>query len=191
MQYEEVARKAVYDTLHEVPRMFQIWACKQVMSIAGTNLNQSKYKDNHNPSCPSCTVCEESCEHILMCNEEGRVEALMVSIALMDKWMRNAGTGNALRQCLVEYAKERGGKTMENITRGWGQRFQGLAASMDQIGRRHFMEGMIPKEIILIQNIYTTISRVCSVNRGMVLWSCGEAPGVHTWSMAIPKCPGA
>ena len=97
VQYEEVAWKSVYDTLHEVPRMFQIWACKQVMSIAGTNLNQSKYKDNHDPSCPSCTVCEESCEHILMYNEEGRVEALMVSIALMDKWMRNARTDNALR----------------------------------------------------------------------------------------------
>ena len=67
------------------------------MSIAGTNLNQSNYKDNHDPSCPSCTVCEESYEYILMCNEECRVEALMVSIALMDKWMCDTGTDNALR----------------------------------------------------------------------------------------------
>ena len=45
---------------------------------------------------------------------------------------------------------------MEHITRGWGQRFQGLAALMDQIGWRRFMEGMIYKENILIQNIYSS-----------------------------------
>ena len=38
--YKEVAWRIVYDTLNKVPRLFQLWACKQVMNIAGTNLIQ-------------------------------------------------------------------------------------------------------------------------------------------------------
>ena len=37
--FQEVAWRQVYDTLHDVPRMFQIWACKQVTNIAGVNSN--------------------------------------------------------------------------------------------------------------------------------------------------------
>ena len=38
--FKEVAWRLVYDTLHEMPRLFQLWACKQVMNKAGTNLIQ-------------------------------------------------------------------------------------------------------------------------------------------------------
>ena len=31
--FKEVAWRLVYDTLHEVPRLFQLWACNQVMNI--------------------------------------------------------------------------------------------------------------------------------------------------------------
>ena len=48
-QFEEVDWRAIYDTLHNVLRMFGIWACKKVMNITGTNLNQTKYKDDHDP----------------------------------------------------------------------------------------------------------------------------------------------
>ena len=40
--FKEVSWRLVYDTLQEVPRLFQIWACKQVMNKAGTNLIQSR-----------------------------------------------------------------------------------------------------------------------------------------------------
>ena len=52
--FQEVALRQVYEALHEVPRMFQIWACKQVTNIAGVNSNQAVYKANHDPMCPSC-----------------------------------------------------------------------------------------------------------------------------------------
>ena len=39
--FKEVSWRLVYDTLHEVPRLFQLWACKQVMNIAGMNLIRS------------------------------------------------------------------------------------------------------------------------------------------------------
>ena len=44
-QFEQVDWPIVHTTLHKAPCMFQIWACKQVMDIAGTNFNQSKYQD--------------------------------------------------------------------------------------------------------------------------------------------------
>lgn len=53
--FQEVAWRQVYDALqlHTVPRLFQFWACKQAMEVAGTNLMQLAYKDAHDPHCPS------------------------------------------------------------------------------------------------------------------------------------------
>jgi hypothetical protein len=41
-EFEEVHWKSVYLALREVSRMFQIWACKQVMGVAGTNEMQAR-----------------------------------------------------------------------------------------------------------------------------------------------------
>ena len=79
-QFKEVDWEMVYLALHELPRMFQIWACKQVMGLAGTNLYQSKYRPNHYPKFPSCTRCVESCADVLECQEEGIVETLLDKI---------------------------------------------------------------------------------------------------------------
>ena len=68
-QFEEIAWEHVSAALHSVPRMFQIWACKQVWEIDGTNKMQSYYKEDHDPTCPSCESCEETCEHVLLCEE--------------------------------------------------------------------------------------------------------------------------
>ena len=95
---------------------------------------------------------------MFLCEEEGRVDALQLSIGLLDSWMRNVGTDNGLLYCVVEYARGRGGKTMEDITRGKGQRFQRLGISQDKIGWRRFMEGMISKEVLPIQQSYADIS---------------------------------
>ena len=83
-QFEQVDWPMVHTTLHKVPRMFQIWACKQVMDIAGTNFNQSKYQDEKDPTCPSCDECIETCPHVIHCNEAGRVDALKQTITLLD-----------------------------------------------------------------------------------------------------------
>ena len=83
-QFKEVAWRQVYDTLHSVPQMFGIWACKQVMGIAGTNYNQAQYKEEHNPNCPSCDSCLETCGHVLFCEEEGRADALHKTIRSLE-----------------------------------------------------------------------------------------------------------
>lgn len=156
-QFEEVDWTHVYATLHEVPRMFQIWACKQVMNIAGTNYTQYRYNKDKDPLCPSCHQRYETCEHVIMCEESGRVDALMRTIDLMRDWLRKAGTDAGLVQCLVEYAKGRGGKTMVEVCQGMHVRYRKLAESQDCIGWRRFMEGMISKEIAPIQSNYLNV----------------------------------
>ena len=90
--FKEVDWGLVYDTLHEVPPLLQLWACKQVMNIVGTNLIQSRYKPHHNPTCPSCDQRVETCAHVLSCNKAGRVYALYQYINLLYNWLNKLGT---------------------------------------------------------------------------------------------------
>ena len=169
-QFAEVDWPMVYATLHEVPRMFGVWACKQVMNIAGTNFNQSQYKEGHNPQCPSCDACNETCAHVLFCRKAGRVDALHKTITSMETWLRDNGTDPVLACCLVEYAKGRGEKTMEFITAARGSRYHKLGESQDLIGYRRFMEGMISKECRAIQQQYSTI---CGAKYSVDKWARG------------------
>ena len=65
--FYEVAWPYVHATLHSVPRMFQIWACKKVMGVAGTFHFPSKYNSEVDPKCPSCRQSDETVEHVLHC----------------------------------------------------------------------------------------------------------------------------
>ena len=47
-QFKEVDWEMVHLAIHELPSMFQIWACKQVMGVAGTNLYQYIHRPKHN-----------------------------------------------------------------------------------------------------------------------------------------------
>jgi hypothetical protein len=150
-QFEEVEWAVVHKALTDVPRMFQLWACKQVCGVAGTNEMQARYTPNHSKKCPSCNTCVETCGHVLDCEEAGRVDLLHQSIDLVEQWMKDHGTDPTLRKVLIEYAHGRGGKTMSEIV-GWRQgALRTLADSMDMIGWRRFMEGMVSKEIFTIQ----------------------------------------
>ena len=55
--FDEVAWRQVFNTLHSLPRLFQIWACKQVTNIAATNKREHQIKKRkkiyHDPRCPS------------------------------------------------------------------------------------------------------------------------------------------
>ena len=149
--FREVAWEEVYATLHEVPRMFQLWAAKQVMGIAGTNSYQARYKDDHDPHCPSCDNAIETCAHVLHCCEAGRVQALQRSIGWLDDWLREVGTEPSLRRWLVMYARGRGARSMSDIVRDEDRGVRAMGRSQDMIGWRRFMEGMISKEILPLQ----------------------------------------
>ena len=73
----------VYQTLHEVPRLFQQWACKQVMGIAGT----MEWDKSQQRECPSCLQERDTCAHVLFCEHTGRVKTLQHTIKLLEGWM--------------------------------------------------------------------------------------------------------
>ena len=116
--FKEVAWRLVYDTLHEVPRLFQLWAYKQKMNIAGTNLIKPRYKPHHDPTYPSCDQCVETCAHVLYCNEAGRVDALYQSINILEKRLNKVGTHTQLHKYILQYAKGRGKISMIDVLHG-------------------------------------------------------------------------
>ena len=146
--FHEVAWRQVYNVLHKVPHMFQVWVCKQVTNIAGVNANQAIYKEDHNPMCPSCSTEAETCHHVLFCEESGRVQALGETIKLLDQWLKSVGTDTGLSRCLTMYARRQGGAKMSKIVWGEGSQFQKLGRSMDSIGWQQFMEGMISSKFL-------------------------------------------
>ena len=76
---------------------------------------------------------------------------------MLDDWMKRVGTHDTLRRCLVKYARKRGNKKMSQIAWGEGNKFRKLAKSMDKIGWRKYMEGMISKEVLEIQAEFTAV----------------------------------
>ena len=158
--FKEVVWMLVYDTLHEVLQLFQLWAYKQVINIAGKNLIQSGYKPYHYTTCPSCDQCVETCAHVLSCNEAVWVNALYQSINILDKCLNKIGTHTHLCKYILQYAKGREGISMTYVLHGTGRRYIKLAASQDLVGWRRFMEGMIYKEMLVIQQEYLDLRGV-------------------------------
>ncbi len=113
--FKKVNWRIFYTTLHKVPRLFQAWACKQIMEIAGTNYFRSKFTPGLSPKCPSCMVTDKQCDHILLCTEAGRVDNLMNSIAILDQWLATENTDPELHACLIEYARSWGPHGCTNL----------------------------------------------------------------------------
>ena len=153
-QFEEVDWPHVYDALHGVPRLFQIWACKQVMDIAPTN-NFLKW-DGRDPWCPCCLDCRETTAHILDCEESGRVEALLATADELDNWLDETDTDPLLADCIIDFVRGRGGRTMAEIQVDLDlpSRFDKAVSSQDTIGWRRMLEGMISKEFAVLQKEY-------------------------------------
>jgi hypothetical protein len=146
----------IHTALHRVPRMFQIWACKQIMDIALANGNRP-WEQLLCPLCSSCAQVPKTCSHILFCNHARRVDVLMKSIDLLASWLTEVDTDPNLRNCLVEYAKGHGGVTMSDICLSMDTRYCLMAQDQDAIGWRRFVEGMICQQLREIQATHTAI----------------------------------
>ena len=147
--FEEVAWRSVYNALHEVPKMFQIFACKQVFSVSAAFHFLNKRDESVSPMCPSCRSHRETADHILRCGEEGRVMALKaLSVRLMD-WMVDAGVERDLVFLIIRFIQGRGNSSMEDICRNYSlpQEYRKFAQSQDKIGWRRFLEGMVSREL--------------------------------------------
>ena len=102
-QFDRVDWEVVHSALVTVPRMFQVWACKQVWGIAATNRELARWSDT-SPFCPSCRQVPGTCSHILHCPHEGRMEALHTTISMLDKWMKLNNMDPDLRECIYEFS---------------------------------------------------------------------------------------
>jgi hypothetical protein len=60
----------------------------------------------------------------------------MKSIDLLATWLAEVDTDPDLRDCIVEYAKGRGGVTMEEVCRDKDHHFRRMASDQDIIGWR-------------------------------------------------------
>jgi hypothetical protein len=78
--FDEVGWAKVHSTLHSVSRLFQLWASKHVLGIAGM-MKFLSHQDGHDRSCPSCLVSEETCRHVAVCQDAGRTAAFEQSMA--------------------------------------------------------------------------------------------------------------
>ena len=94
----------------------------------------------------------------------------LYTINLLDSWLKKVGTDNSMRQSLVKYARMRGGGSMVYVARGKGARFEKLAQSMDSIGWRRYMEGMVSAEILEIQSDFVDFGR-CTLS--LDIWAKG------------------
>jgi hypothetical protein len=168
-KFNKVNWEMVYLALYQVPRMFQVWACKQVMNIAPANGNRP-WETDLCPLCPSCAQVRKTCSHVLNCNHDGRVQALLQSIDLMDDWMMEVNTDPMLQRCITEYVAGRGNVSMSDIVWGMEGRYQNMVKSQDTIGWRQFMEGMVAKEMQQIQDTY---SKVEGSAISLVSWTTG------------------
>ncbi len=74
------------------------------MGITATNGLRAKWTEGLSDKCPSCCMVKETCSHNLHCNEVGRVEALMQTIGLLEKWLLELETDPELASWLVEFA---------------------------------------------------------------------------------------
>ena len=159
VQFDLVEWQVMRSTLSGNPRMFQVWACKQVWGIAPMNYELSRWSTQC-PLCPSCMQIRETCAHVLHCTHAGQVDTLLATIKLLDRWMKKRETGPDLQECIYEYATGRGGVTMEEIcsNHGYDGQYQQMTKAQDSIGWRRFMEGMVCKEIRAIQTTYTALS---------------------------------
>ena len=106
-QFDAIDWRSVHNTLHKLPWLFQLWASKQVLGIAGT-MKFLSYQDGWSPLCPSCLKSDETCKHIASCPEAGRAAAFRQLTNEFEKWMENNCTYPNVKLLLLRYLRGRG-----------------------------------------------------------------------------------
>ncbi len=136
--------------LWDVPKMSQLWACKQVMGIEGT----MEWDSTVIRKCPSCMQECNTCAHVLFCHHTGWVETLKHAIDVMEDWLEVVDTDPGLLDCIAEYSHGQDSRIMTDICQGLGMDFMQMAHDQDAIGWQRFMEGMTCTQMREIQQLY-------------------------------------
>ncbi len=167
-QFECIDWESVHRTLHNLPRLFQIWAAKQVLGVTGT-MKFLLHQDGRSPVCPSCQECIETCTHIAWCSETRRSAAFHQSTEEVERWFSEEKTHPDLQSLLLPYIHGRGMKTCLECAFDLHLPliFQEFAKSQDIIGWDHFMMGMISTKLLPIQSSHIV---KCSLSASAIRW---------------------
>jgi hypothetical protein len=109
-QFDAIDWRPIHNTLHDLPRLFQLWASKHVLGIAGTTKFLS-HQDDRSPLCSSCHECDKTCKHIARCPEVGRAAAFQESTNAVENWMETSGTHSVVKVLLLRYLRGQGTTT--------------------------------------------------------------------------------
>ncbi len=136
-----------------MPRLFQVWAAKHVMGIAGT-MKFLAHQDGRDPICPSCHACDETCTHIARCPKAGHTEAFLLAAAELSWWMRDNKTHPDLALVILKYVQGQGKVTCIGCAGNLPPIIREFSTLQDRIGWGNFMMGMISTKLLCIQDSY-------------------------------------
>ncbi len=170
-QIECINWESIHHTLHNLPRLFQIWAAKHVLGVTGT-MKFLAHQDRRSSLCPSCQECIETCTHIARCSETGRCKAFHQSTEEVERWLGEEQSHPDLQSLLLLYIRGRGTKTCLKCTIDLNllSIFHEFAKSQDIIGWDHFMMGMVSKMLLPIQSSHLIKS---SLSASAMHWILG------------------
>lgn len=140
----------------EVPRLFQVWTCKQVMRLAPTNALLS-HRDRRSRKCPCCVVEDGTAAHILHCEEVGWVDAFQQMADGLELWLEDVDTDPELTEVIMECVRARGLLSIAEVCEGLPGRFQQLGRSQDIIGWQRMLEGMVSVEFARLQEMHMRV----------------------------------
>ncbi len=154
--FNEVDWEAVHRALHAVPWLFQVWASKHILGIPGT-MKFLAHQDGHNPLCPSCQTCKETCAHVTRCPEAGRAEAFSQAVDKLSRWMNENDTHPDLASVITEYARKQGDTSCIECAGDLLPIMQEFAISQDKIGWGNFIVRMVSTKLLSIQDLYLQV----------------------------------
>ena len=154
-QFDAIGWRPIHNTLHDLPQLFQLWASKHVLGIAGT-MKFLSHQDGRSPLCPSCHECDKTCKHIAHCPEVGRAAAFQESTNTVEKWMETSGTHSNVKVLLLRYLRGRGPTMCLECTNSLylPPILCEYAAAQDVIGWDNFVMGMVSHKVLAIKSAH-------------------------------------
>lgn len=136
--------------------------------------------------CPCCQEPGETTTHLIWCADSGMANRWEESLEELEEWMSEEETDPDIMECILTALKPR--EPMHFSGHCEGGSAKQAAASQDEIGWYHFVEGKIAKSWEQAQHEYYMTKGSTKLGRG---WAAGLAGGAAVWisaqPMAIPQ----
>jgi hypothetical protein len=154
-QFGEIDWPSVYRTLHNLPRLFQIWVAKHVHNISG-RMRFLSHQDGRSKLCPSCQRYKETCQHMAQCPDSGRTLAFDQSTTNVAMWLQCINTHPDIQQLLLQYLRGHGSISCLDCANDLNLPLimQELVTSQDIIRWDNFMMEMVSRWLLEVQSAH-------------------------------------